>query len=148
MYFLSLLFGVTLIGMAMSEPNDERDDRDADDVRHIERELAQAAMRNDTDYIERVTSDDLVCSGVGLAVKTKPQLVAQLRAGELRFDALRLEDVQVRVHKQTAVVTGVTAAKGNGPAGRISGKFRYARVYDQRSGKWRVVAYHTTPMPA
>jgi ketosteroid isomerase-like protein len=53
-----------------------------------------------------------------------------------------VEDVRVRVHGDTAVLTGRVTAKGRLGSGRdISGQYRYLRVFVRRDGQWRLAAY-------
>lgn len=114
----------------------------------LESQIAQAVVRRDVAFVQRVWGDDFFYTGVRGETKTKKDIVAELESGELRFERLQFDDQRVRMYGETAVVTGRATTKGRGPQGEISGQFRYTRVYVRRSGQWQLVAFQGTPIAA
>src|SRR5581483_2195288 len=95
---------------------------------------------------DRVWGDDFFYTGVRGELRTKQDLLAELRSGDLEFELLRFDGISVRLYGEAAVVTGCATTKGHGPLGEISGQFRYTRVYVKRNGEWQLVAFQGTPI--
>lgn len=112
----------------------------------LENQIARAVVEADTAFVERLWDEDFVYTGVRGEVKSKADILNELRDGALTFDLLRFDDLRVRVYGDAAVVTGLATTRGRSPAGEISGEFRYTRVYAKRQGQWRLVAFQGTPI--
>ena len=116
------------------------------ELRQLEEKIADAVVRRDTAFVQRVWAEEFVYTGVRGEVKTKADILAELRAGDLQFEVLKFDDVRVRVYGDAAVVTGRATTKGRSKQGEISGEFRYTRVYVNRKGAWQLVAFQGTPI--
>jgi ketosteroid isomerase-like protein len=112
----------------------------------LEHQIGQAIVKGDRDFVERVFDAEFFYTGVRGELKTKADILADLKSGELKFELLKFEDIRVRVYGDTAAVTGKATTKGRGPSGEISGQFRYTRVYVKRPGGWRLVLFQGTPI--
>ena len=117
-----------------------------DELRQLEDKIADAVVRRDIAFVARVWAEEFVYTGVRGEVKTKTDILAELRAGDLQFDVLKFDDVRVRVYGDAAVATGRATTKGRSKQGEISGEFRYTRVYVKRLGAWQLVAFQGTPV--
>ena len=116
------------------------------EVRQLEDEIADAVVRRDTGFVDRVWADDFVFTGVRGEVKGKADILTELKAGDLQFDVLKFDDVRVQVFGDAAVATGRATTKGSSKQGEISGEFRYTRVYVKRLDTWQLVAFQGTPL--
>jgi ketosteroid isomerase-like protein len=114
----------------------------------LEGEIAVAIVQSDVAFVQRVWGDDFFYTGVRGETKTKKEIVAELKASQLKFERMQFDDQRVRVYGETAVVTGRATTEGRGPQGEISGRFRYTRVYVKRNGQWQLVTFHGTPIAA
>ena len=112
----------------------------------LENQIAQAVVQGDTAFMDRVWDDDFFYTGVRGEVKTKKDVLAEIRSGDLKFELMQFDDFRVRVYGETAIVTGHATTKERGPSGEITGRFRYTRVYVKRQGQWRLVAFQGTPI--
>lgn len=117
-------------------------------IRELESQLAEAVRTADAAALEELWDDDFFYTGVRGETKDKRQVLAEIRAGGLRFDMMRFDEIRVRRYGDTAVVTGCASANGHGPAGAIRGVFRYTRVYVKRTTGWRIVLFQGTPLAA
>ena len=115
-------------------------------LQEVERRIADAVLGRDLDAVDRIWDDDFIYTGVRGEVKGKADILAELRAGDLRFDVLRFDDLRVRVYGGAAMVTGRATTRGGSVQGEITGEFRYTRVYARRQGRWRLVAFQGTPI--
>ena len=60
----------------------------------LESQIGDAVVKQDTAFVDRVWGDDFFYTGVRGEIKGKADVLAELRAGELRFDVLRFEDIR------------------------------------------------------
>ncbi|HYN25703.1 MAG TPA: nuclear transport factor 2 family protein [Pyrinomonadaceae bacterium] len=116
-------------------------------VTKLENERVQALLRNDTAFIERVYADDYVVTGANGIVRTRAQVVADLKSGVQKSESITNDDVKVHVHGDTAVVTGRTTQKGEYKGQPSISPVLFTRVYARRGGQWQLVANHTSSIP-
>jgi ketosteroid isomerase-like protein len=119
------------------------------EIRRLEDEIGQGIVNRDTAFVERVWDEAFSYTGVRGERKGKADIKSELAAGSLQFTVMRFEDIDVRLHGDTAVVAGLAITQGQSPQGPIRGKFRYTRVYVKKDGHWKLVAFHGgSPQPA
>jgi hypothetical protein len=70
----------------------------------LENQIAQAIVQGDTAFMDRVWDDEFFYTGVRGEVKTKKEVLAELRSGDLKFELLQFDDFRVRVYGETAMV--------------------------------------------
>lgn len=109
------------------------------EIAKLDRELMDAAVRNDEKVMQRVSVERHVFINPAGGVQER---------GDTRgpkIESIQSEDVQVRVHGDTAILIGQANVKGRFPDGPdISGPYRYMRVFVKQGGQWRVVATQIT----
>lgn len=116
-------------------------------VTKLENERVQALLRNDTAFIERVYADDYVVTGANGIVRTRAQVVADLKSSVQKSESITNDNVKVRVHGDTAVVTGRTTQKGEYKGQPSISPVLFTRVYARRGGQWQLVANHSSSIP-
>jgi ketosteroid isomerase-like protein len=110
----------------------------------MERQSKEASLRRDSDFPARTLAEDYVAiTPLGQITTKKDALVAR-RSGQLRYEALNITDMVVRVYGDTAVVTARADVKGHQLGEDFSGPYRYTRVWIRRNGQWQVVSYQAT----
>ena len=77
----------------------------------------------------------------------KPGFVAALMDERLSISPYTVEDFQIRVFGDTALLTGTTDMHGSWDSKSFTSHYRYTDVYVRENGKWRVVNVQTTPIP-
>jgi hypothetical protein len=110
----------------------------------LDRELMDATVSNDMALFKRTALDSYVFvnPGGGLEEGTQPP-----SGPPAKFESLVPEDVRVRIHGETAVLTGRATVKGRLGSGRdISGQYRYMRVFVRQGGQWRLAATSVVPI--
>jgi ketosteroid isomerase-like protein len=75
-------------------------------------------------------------------VRTKPQVLADFTSGNLKFQTITTDDVQVRVYGNTAVETGRSTMIGQDKGKAVPRDNRFTRVWVKQQGRWRLVANH------
>lgn len=116
-------------------------------VTKLENERVQALLRNDTAFIERVYANDYVVTGANGILRTRAQVVADMKSGVQKSESITNDDVKVRVYGDTAVVTGRTTQKGEYKGQPSISPVLFTRVYARRGGQWQLVANHASSIP-
>lgn len=118
------------------------------EVKQIEDQIGEAIVKRDAAFVERIWAEEFVYTGVRGEVKSKAEILAELKAGDLKFEEMKFDEVRIRVFGDAAVVTGRATTKGRSKQGEISGRFRYTRVYVKREGAWQLVSFQGTAIAA
>lgn len=110
----------------------------------LDRELMDAAVRGDVALLQRTEVDGFVFVNPGGGVEEKGQ---SMPGGPPKIESAVPDEVRVRVHGDTAVLTGRATLKGRLGSGRdISGQYRYLRVFVKQGGQWRLAAMSAVPI--
>ena len=72
-------------------------------VRKLDNERIQAQIHADAAALERIYADDFIGVGPSGTVRTKAQVISDFTSGDLRFQSITTDDVQVRVYGNAAV---------------------------------------------
>jgi ketosteroid isomerase-like protein len=110
----------------------------------MERQCKEASLRRDSDFSLRTLADDYVAITPLGQVATKQETISARRSGQLRYEAMNITDMVVRVYGDTAVVTARADVKGHQLGEDFSGPYRYTRVWIRRNGQWQTVSYQAT----
>jgi ketosteroid isomerase-like protein len=110
----------------------------------LEHQAKAASLRRDAEFSQRTLADDYVAITPLGQVTTKQETIGARRSGQLRYEAMDITDMVVRVYGDTAVVTARADVKGHQLGEDFSGPYRYTRVWVRRSGRWQTVSYQAT----
>ena len=75
-------------------------------IRKLDNERIQAQIHADATALDRIYAADFIGVGPSGRVRTKPQVILDFTSGDLKFQSITTDDVQVRVYGNTAVETG------------------------------------------
>ena len=98
-----------------------------------------AILAKDTATIDRLLSDDFVGTTDDRRY-AKQQAVDDVKEGT--HELLVLDDVQVRVFGDTAIVDVDQTEKSRHGAEDFSGTYMFTNVWVKRNGEWKAVASH------
>lgn len=107
-----------------------------------------ALVRKDRAAIEAHMAEDFrQIDGAG-NIETKASFVADLVSPELRIDPYTVEDFEVRLYGDVALLSGRTRMTGSYQGKPFSSHYRYIDVYVRRNGSWKIVSVQISRMPA
>ncbi len=138
---LSLALGQTKSSKAKQSSNVEQA------IKQLDNERIQAILKSDTAFIERVYADDYVVIGANGSVRNKEQVIADFKSGALKVESLKDDELKVRVHGDTAILTGRSTSTVKDKGQDISGQSLFTRVYVKRNGQWRFATHHISRIP-
>jgi hypothetical protein len=110
----------------------------------MERQAREASIHRDAEFSRRTLAEDYVAITPLGQVTTKQDTVSFRKSGQLRYDAIDVSDMVVRIYGDTAVVTARADVKGHQLGEDFSGPYRYTRVWVRRTGHWQAVSYQAT----
>ena len=125
--------------------DDAQMENNIDEILDIEARRTQALLDGDAETLAEITGDDYTHVETGGGVRDKAGFLAILSRPGVRFSRWVIEENQVRVYGDTAVVTGryfncVTTDAGEQPPKHA----RHIRIYVRRNGRWENVAHQAT----
>ena len=111
-------------------------------IRQLDHERIQAQISADAVALDRIYAEDFVGVGPSGTVRTKPQVISDFTSGDLKFQSITTDEVQVRVYENTAVETGLSTMVGQDKGKAVPRDTRFTRVWVKQEGRWRLVANH------
>ena len=134
----------TQIGVHPRPPIQTADQESVREILDLERQCKEASLRRDADFVQRTLADSYVAITPLGQVTTKQDTISARKSGQLRYQAMDVTDMVVRVYGDTAVVTARADVKGHQLGEDFSGPYRYTRVWVRHNGHWLTVSYQAT----
>jgi len=110
----------------------------------LENEWADAWVKRDVAFFDRIIADDYTWTSPWGEVWTKAQDLALLKSGQDVIKSWVLADMKVRVYGDAAVVTGRNTVKETYKGEDVSGQNRWTHTWVKRAGRWQCVAAHSS----
>jgi ketosteroid isomerase-like protein len=107
----------------------------------------KAIVRKDRAAIEANMADDFRQIDGSGNVETKASFVADLVSPELRIDPYTVEEFDVRLYGDTALLSGRTKMTGAYQGKPFSSDYRYIDIYIRRGGEWKIVSVQISKIP-
>src|SRR6476660_7283165 len=112
----------------------------------IQRDWAEARMKSDSSYTQRLEAEN--CTVVwpdGSVVNKREDLKSM--TGAIVFTEFRIDNLQLRFYADTGIVVGqATIRAQEGKQNLLSGKSAWADTFVKLRGEWKVVASQLTPV--
>ena len=144
----ALLIAVLVLTVAPmcegQEQSASRDQRSSVEqvIGQLDNERIQAQIDADAAALDRIYAADFIGVGPSGTVRTKPQVISDFTSGDLKFQSITTDEVQVRVYENTAVETGLSTMVGQDKGKAVPRDTRFTRVWVKQQGRWRLVANH------
>jgi ketosteroid isomerase-like protein len=113
-------------------------------IRQLLNEISTALGRNDAAALDRIYADDYTLVNESGVLTTKAPRLAAIKSGELKYESVGFDEVNVRLYGNTAVATYRVTSKGQLKGQEIGGQFRATSTYMKMKGRWQLVAAQVT----
>ena len=107
-----------------------------EELARFEQEFTQAVVANDAAAIGRFVADDWVIVDADGSVIDRSRFISVIESGALTHDSMESTDLEVRVHGDTAVVTGITTSEGQFMGQGFATRERATDVLARLDGRW------------
>ena len=108
----------------------------------------RAIVRKDLAAIAANMTDDFRQIGSNGEVENRESFLRDLIAPELEIDPYTVEDFEVRLYGDAALLSGRTRMTGRYAGAPFQTHYRYIDIYVRAAGAWRVCSVQTTRIAA
>jgi ketosteroid isomerase-like protein len=115
---------------------------DADQVRALDFKLTEAYKQRQVDLLASMLDEDFVITFEDGSVYGKTGYISFSATSTIKVDVAEMSEVKVRVHGNTAILTGVYHEKGKDKGGPYDYRDRFTDVWMKSGGKWHLIASH------
>ena len=116
------------------------------ELARLEHVWNEAHVRGDADALDRLWADDMIVTVPGMAPMTKADSIGVWRSGRMKFSRYDTSDIAIRLHGDTAVVTGRLHRTRSMGDRVVDERLRFTKTYARAAGAWRVVAFHASAL--
>ncbi|WP_220199711.1 nuclear transport factor 2 family protein [Ktedonospora formicarum] len=101
-----------------------------------------AELRGDTAFIEKTLTDDFVGIGPLGFLLHKQQWLGRHQSGELKYETLDLDEVQVHLYSGVAILTGRHVQNSLVRGQNVKAQLRTTLVFVQQQEAWQLASLH------
>ncbi len=116
-------------------------------VLQTERELCTAYLKGDADAIAQGVMEDYTLTNSTGKITTRADDIEDAKKNDPKYELFENLDMKVRVHGDTAIVTGRTHAKGISGGKPFDSRFQFTDTFVKEGGRWRLYAGHVSKLP-
>jgi ketosteroid isomerase-like protein len=116
-------------------------------VLQTERDLALAYLNSNADGIERGVMEDYALTNSTGKITTRADDIDEAKKKDPKYEVFENHDMRVRVHGDTAIVTGQTHTKGISGGKPFDSEFQFTDTFIKDGGRWRLLAGHVSKLP-
>ena|SRR5579863_3976298 len=125
-----------------SLPAGAQEESDAAQVRALDLKLTEAYKQRKFDLLASLLDEDFVITFEDGSTYGKTGYISYSAATTTRVDVAEMSDMKVRMHGNTAVLTGFYHERGVEKGGAYDYRDRFTDVWMKSEGKWRLIASH------
>jgi ketosteroid isomerase-like protein len=132
-----LVLSLLAVPIALSQL---QEDPEAVKVRALETKLMDAYRQRQIDTFASLLDDDLVITFEDGATYGKIGYISYTSNPAVQVEVAEMSDVKVRMHGDTAILTGAYHERGQTKGQPYEYRDRFTDVWMKSNGKWRLVA--------
>jgi len=107
----------------------------------------KAIVRKDRAAVEANMADDFRQIDAAGNVETKASFLEGLLSPDLQIDPYTVEDFDVRLYGDVALLSGRTRMTGRYQGKPFTSHYRYIDIYVRRGGAWKIVSVQVSRIP-
>jgi ketosteroid isomerase-like protein len=119
-----------------------QDKGDAATIKSLELKWTQSYKERSIDVLSSLLAEEFMITVEDGSVYSKAGYISHSADANVHVEIAELSDLKVRVHGDTAIVTGAYHERGDSNGKRYEYHDRLTDVWMKVSGKWQVVASH------
>lgn len=138
----SLLTFCLLTGLAIPLAAQDKDKSDAAYIRSMELRWTESYKRRQVDILASLLDEDFIITIEDGSTYGKTGYISHSAEPGVKVEVAEMSDLKVRMHGNTAVVTGSYHERGDSQGKRYEYHDRFTDIWMKAGGKWQVVASH------
>lgn len=111
-------------------------------VAHENRRVA--TLNGEAEVVDAMMTNDLTFTHPNAAVDTKEQFIGALRSKGLQYQSITDEDLNVRVHGTTGVVSGICRIVVDASGTTFDVRVQFTEVWVNKKDSWKMMIWHAT----
>ncbi|MFZ6745648.1 nuclear transport factor 2 family protein [Undibacterium sp. JH2W] len=146
----ALFMAIFCLGLLSAQAADSRDEKSAALVSQLTKlsdDWDIAIVRKDKAAIEANMAEDFRQIDGDGDLETKTSFVNGLMSDKLEIDPYKVEDFEVRLYGNVALLSGRTNMTGRYEGKPFVSHYRYIDIYVQRDGKWQIASVQISKIP-
>jgi len=136
------LWGLILSLLLCSRALPAQEKGDAATIRGLELKWTESYRQHNIDILSSLLADEFVITIEDGNVYSKAGYISHSADSSTRVQVAEMSDLKVRVHGDTAIVTGAYHEKGESNGKPYEYHDRFTDTWMKLGGKWQVVASH------
>ena len=105
----------------------------------LEHHFIEACLKNNTQVLDSILADDFIFTDPDGVNLTKQEWLADLTSGDFRFEAVKIEALQVSVRANVATVQASLSLRAQSKKAHYNGKYSAMDVYERRGERWEMI---------
>ncbi len=134
----SLLFSISAQGASSKE----------EQVMAVTQAACDAFKNRDLKALKALLAPDFTLVSSNSEIQSRAQAIAEVEAGDPKYEVFRNHHMTARVYGDAAVVQGITSLKGLSGGKPFAVDVRFTDTLIRENGQWEIVVSHVTPIPA
>jgi ketosteroid isomerase-like protein len=139
-----MAFAVGLVVLVFGVPILAQTETVEQELIKLENAWADAWIRSDVAFHDRIMADDYTWTSPWGEVFTKARNLALVKSGDDVITSWVLAEMKVRIYGDAAVVSGCDTIKETYKGEDITSQNRWTHTWVKRSGRWQCVAGHSS----
>jgi ketosteroid isomerase-like protein len=120
----------------------DKDKSDAAYIRSMELKWTESYKRRQVDILASLLDEDYIITIEDGSTYGKTGYISHSAEPGVKVEVAEMTDLKVRMHGNTAVVTGSYHERGDSQGKRYEYHDRFTDIWMKTGGKWQVVASH------
>lgn len=141
MRILTLLFLITLSTFVFGQS------READKVNVLHKQKFEWLISGNVDSLNALLAPEVNYVHSNGWIQNREEVLADMKSAKLQYKAVEVEDAQVSILENTAIVTGRGAFSGVMNGTVFSVKLLYTEVYVKVNEHWKLAGRHACRLP-
>ncbi len=137
-----LRWGLIAYLLVVSAALPAQEKSDAATVRALELKWTESYKQHNIEILSSLLSDEFVITVEDGSVYSKAGYISHSADSGVHVQVAEMSDLKVRMHGDTAIVTGSYHEKGESNGKPYEYHDRFTDVWIKTAGKWQVVASH------
>ena len=140
--FSAFVLVVSVLGGANFAAAQTKSDATVAKITALENKWNEAYLKAEIAALNSLLADDFIITVEDGSTYSKPGYIAHAGDTNVKVEVAEISDVKVRMHGNTAVVTGAYHEKGTSKGKPYEYHDRYTDIWQNAGGNWQLIASH------